>query len=166
MSLNNVDLEAVGHLVETIKADEDKKNTKWRSEVVWKGGFASEAKSRHFSPTPSDEPKGLGGQDRAANPVEQLLGSLGNCLAVGYAANASVLGVEIDDLKISLEGDLDLKPFLGLEHGHAGFSKIDVRIDLKTEADSELVEKLHKKVQSSSPVGHSIANTVAVKYHS
>lgn len=165
MTINKVNLEAVGHLIDTIKGDENKKNTKWHSEVIWKGGFASEAKSRHFSPTPSDEPKGLGGEDLAPNPVEQLLGALGNCLAVGYAANASVLGVKIDDLKISLEGDLDLKPFLGLEQGHAGFSKINVNVDLKTNAESELVKQLHEKVQGSSPVGHSLANLVSVNYN-
>ena len=50
-----------------------------------------------------------------------MLGALGNCLAVGYAANASAAGVEINDLKIEVSGDLDLHTFLGLKPGHAGY---------------------------------------------
>ncbi len=45
---------------------------------------------------------------------EQLLGALGNCLAVGYAANATGAGITINDLSVDLQGDLDLHTFLGL----------------------------------------------------
>jgi uncharacterized OsmC-like protein len=54
----------------------------------------------------SDEPTTLGGTGTAPNPVEILLSALGQCLSVGYAAAASVHGVEIKDLKIELEGGL------------------------------------------------------------
>ncbi len=69
---------------------------------------------------PSDEPTSLGGGDAAPNPVEQLLGALGNCLAVGYAANASVAGISIERLDITLDGDLDLRSFLGLAEAMPG----------------------------------------------
>jgi uncharacterized OsmC-like protein len=55
-----------------------------------------------FDPLHSDEPAGLGGADTAPNPVEQLLAALGNCLAVGYAANASVAGSRLDELAVDL----------------------------------------------------------------
>lgn|GEM_PF-5093893 len=41
--------------------------------------------------------------DVAANPVEQLLAALGNCLAVGCAANASIAGIEIEDMRSRLK---------------------------------------------------------------
>lgn len=83
-------------------------------------------RSGDFDPIPSDEPAGLGGSDTAPNPVEQVLGALGNCLAVGYAANATAAGVEIDYLKIELSGGLDLQSFLGLKPGHAGYGGLSV----------------------------------------
>ena len=46
------------------------------------------------------------------NPVEQVLAALGNCLAVGYAANATAAGIEIRGMTIKVEGDLDLHTFL------------------------------------------------------
>src|ERR1700729_2172571 len=112
--LNQVDLGAVAALVETIKQSPSAAETTWSAEVRWTGAFRSEAAVRGFAPITSDEPAALGGTDRAPNPVEQLLSSLGNCLAVGYAANASVAGVEIRDLRITLDGDIDLHAFLGL----------------------------------------------------
>ena len=126
--LNEVDLNAVGALVEAIKQDPSAAQTTWSAEVRWTGAFRSVAAVRGHAPIASDEPAGLGGTDRAPNPVEQLLGSLGNCLAVGYAANASVAGITIRDLRIDLDGDIDLHTFLGLADGHAGFSALRVAV--------------------------------------
>ena len=149
-SLNQVDLEAVGALVGKIQQDPEAARTTWAANVQWAGAFRSESQVRSFPPTASDEPTGLGGSDTAPNPVEQLLSALGNCLAVGYAANASAAGIAIKDLKIAVDGDVDLRSFLGLAPGHAGFSAIRVRVDLDTDADAEAVAELHRKVAASS----------------
>ncbi|MEI7057610.1 OsmC family protein [Nocardioides sp. CCNWLW239] len=160
--LNDVDLAAVGNLVQAIQDDPAKAHTTWAAHVTWKGAFVSEAKIRSFDPAPSDEPAGLGGGDTAPNPVEQLLGALGNCLAVGYAANASVAGIELDDLRIDLTGDIDLTVFLGLGDGHAGFDAIDATVTIASEAPREELEALHAKVLASSPVGHTLRSAVPV----
>ena len=117
--LNQVNLGAVSALVEEIKQRPSAALTTWSAQVRWTGAFRSEAAVRGFVPITSDEPSVLGGTDSAPNPVEQLLGALGNCLAVGYAANASVAGITIRDLRIDLDGDIDLHAFLGLADEHA-----------------------------------------------
>jgi uncharacterized OsmC-like protein len=160
--LNQVDLEAVGGLVQAINAEPEKAQTVWAAQVRWTGGFSSEARVRDFAPTPSDEPSGLGGGDAAPNPVEQLLAALGNCLAVGYAANASVANIAIEELNIALEGDIDLRSFLGLTQGHAGFSAIRAVVDLKADADAAAIEALHSRVAASSPVGHTLSAPVTL----
>ncbi len=158
--LNDVDIAAVGELSAAVLQEPEKAATTWASEVRWRGGFRSEATVRDFEPSPSDEPPGLGGTDTAPNPVEQLLGALGNCLAVGYAANATALGIELSDLRIEVEGDLDLHTFLGLADGNAGFESIRVQVHLDADADDEAVAALHRKVTSTSPVGHTLARSV------
>jgi uncharacterized OsmC-like protein len=160
--LNDVDIDAVGGLVQAIQADPAKAQTTWAAHVSWNGGFASESRVRGFDPTPSDEPAGLGGADAAANPVEQLLGALGNCLAVGYAANATVAGIELSDLEVDLKGDVDLHVFLGLAEGHAGFSTIEATVTIDSPAPREELEALHAKVLASSPVGHTLRSAVPV----
>ena len=160
--LNSVDIEAVGQLAGAIQSDPTVAGTVWKSTVEWRGGFRSEARSRDFAPVPSDEPLALGGEDTAPNPVEQLLGALGNCLAVGYAANATAAGIELKGLTIELEGDLDLHTFLGLAEGHAGYESITARVSIDSDAPIDQIEQLHRKVVSTSPVGHTLERAIPV----
>jgi uncharacterized OsmC-like protein len=160
--LNEVNLDAVVALAAQVKRQPQVGQTKWKADVTWTGAFSSEAKIRHFKPIRSDEPATLGGSDTAPNPVEQLLAALGHCLAVGYAANASAEGIEIESLALSVEGDLDLKTFLGLAQGNAGFDNIDVRVQLRSKASPDRLEALHRKVVGSSPVGHTLQRSVPV----
>ncbi|NDK88755.1 OsmC family protein [Gordonia desulfuricans] len=162
-ALNDVDIAAVGRLVESIQADPAKARTTWAARVQWNRAFASQARVRGFDPIASDEPAGLGGADTAPNPVEQLLGALGNCLAVGYAANATVAGIELKDLRVDVKGDVDLTVFLGLGEGHAGFDSVTATVTIDSDAPREQLEALHAKVQASSPVGHTIGNRVPVE---
>jgi uncharacterized OsmC-like protein len=160
--LNSVDIAAVGELVSAIQQEPTNASTVWKSTVDWKGGFRSEARSRDFDPILSDEPPALGGDDTAPNPVEQLLGALGNCLVVGYAANATASGIELKALQIELEGDLDLHTFLGLADGHAGFETIKANVSIDSDATDAQIEELHAKVVSTSPVGHTLQASIPV----
>ncbi|MGH8873374.1 MAG: OsmC family protein [Acidimicrobiia bacterium] len=160
--INDVNLEAVGSLVEAIRSEPATADTVWKATVEWKGGFRSEAQVRGFGPVPSDEPFSLGGEDTAPNPVEQVLAALGNCLAVGYAANASAAGIELNGLRIDLEGDLDLHTFLGLADDNAGYEEIEVKVSIDSNASASQLEELHHKVVSTSPVGHTLQRPIPV----
>ena len=160
-TLNSVNISAVGELVTAIQDEPTKADTLWKSSVEWKGGFRSEARSRDFDPVSSDEPIGLGGEDTAPNPVEQVLGAFGSCLAVGYAANATAAGIELKSLRIEIEGDLDLHTFLGLrDGGHAGFDTVTARVSIESDAPAGDIEDLHRKVVSTSPVGHTLQQAI------
>lgn len=160
-ALNNVDIGAVAGLAGKIQGEPDVASTTWKASVRWDEGFRSSAKIRDFEPTGSDEPASLGGTDTAPNPVEQLLAALGNCLAVGYAANATAAGIAISDLSIDLEGDLDLHTFLGLNpEGNAGYEAIRVSVNLDSDATVEQLAELHEKVTGTSPVGHTLSRAV------
>ena len=160
--LNGVDLRAVGALIDGVRATPEAAATTWRAHVTWEGGFRSTARIRGFAPLASDEPPALGGDDTAPNPVEQLLAALGNCLAVGYAANASAGDVAIRDLRVDLAGELDLRAFLGLRPGHAGFDTIRATDHLDADADREKEARLHEAVVGSYPVGHTLQAAIPV----
>jgi uncharacterized OsmC-like protein len=161
--VNDVDLDAVGALATSIQGDSAAAKTVWRAEVTWQGAFRSEARIRDFAPMPSDEPPALGGTDSAPNPVEQLLAALGNCLAVGYAANAATAGISIESLRIDLQGDLDLRTFLGLASGNAGYENIAVDVHLESDASAEQLAALHEQVVGTSPVGHTLSRAVPLQ---
>lgn len=161
--LNDVDIGRVANLTDHVRQRPRAAATTWAAEVRWRGGFRSEAQIRDFAPATSDEPEVLGGTDAGPNPVEQVLGALGSCLAVGYAANATAAGIEIRDLTIRVRGDLDLHTFLGLADGNAGFSDVAVEVELDTDAPTEAVEALHEKVVATSPVGHTLSRGIPVE---
>jgi len=161
--INAVNIDAVAGLAAKIQTAPEAAATVWKASVDWDGGFRSSATVRGFSAVPSDEPVGLGGTDTAPNPVEQLLGALGNCLAVGYAANATAAGIPIRNLSIDLEGDLDLHTFLGLRpDGNAGYRSIRVAVKLDSDATADQLAALHERVVGTSPVGHTLSRPVPV----
>jgi uncharacterized OsmC-like protein len=163
--LNNVDLDAVAALTAAVANDPTTGNTTWGAEVTWQGGFSSSARIRGLTDLRSDEPPALGGTDSAPNPVEQLLAALGNCLAVGYAANATAQGTELTDLRIQVTGDLDLHSFLGLRPGHAGFQTINAAVHLQSNATPDQISDLHDAVIGSSPVGHTLQSAIPIQIH-
>lgn len=40
--------------------------------------------------------------------VEMILQAYGACLTIGYAMNAAVRGINLDDIQVELEGEIDL----------------------------------------------------------
>lgn len=160
--INGVDTAKITALAGHLKEDPPAGDTVWRSQVIWKGGFRNEIRVRELVPTFADEPELLGGTNSAANPVEQVLGALGSCLAIGYVANASVRGIEIEELRIELEGHIDLPVFLGLKEGHAGYPDVTVKVYLTADASKEALAELHQHVLTTSPVGNTIQKAVGL----
>ena len=160
--LNDLDLAPVGALVGAINADPTKAQTTWRADVHWEGGFRSSARVRDFTPLQSDEPGGLGGTNQAPNPVEQVAAALGNCLAVGYVAALTSRSIAIESLDITIAGKLDLRPFLGIASGHAGFSRLDVSVAIDADVDPATLQAIHEQVVATSPVGNTLASPVVV----
>ena len=152
-TINGVPVSAVAGLVEAVKADTDKGQTKWNAVTTWKGGFNCESQIRDHT-IYMNEPDALGGTDTAPNMVETVLAAYGSCLTVGYTMNAALRGIEINDLKVELEGDLDLAGFFGLsDEVPAGFSDIRAKVHLDADASADEIQSLHDHVLKTSPVG-------------
>ena len=62
---------------------------------------------------------GLLGRNKGPNAVSCCCRP-GFCYAVGYVANAAARGIELTAMEYELEGDLDVRPFLGLAGPRAG----------------------------------------------
>lgn len=158
-TINGVDTTSVVALRSKLE-EPGQGDTLWKAEIIWQDGFRNQIRIRDFPTSYADEPELLGGTNTAPNPVEQLLGALGSCLAIGYTANASLRGIQIQELRIELEGHIDLPVFLGLREGHAGYPDIAISVYLKTDAPKETVEELHEQVLRTSPVGQTIEKAI------
>lgn len=110
-----------------------------------------------------DEPPLLLGSNAGANAVEAVLYALASCLTVGFAYNAAAQGIHVESLSFDLDGDLDLRAFLGLsEDVRPGYEGIHLICRVKSDAPREKLEELCEHVQKTSPVLDIIRNPVPV----
>ena len=110
-----------------------------------------------------DEPAALAGDDAAASPVEYALGALISCQVVVFRLYAQALGLTIDDLEITAEGDIDVRKLFGIdESGRAGFHDVRVKVDITGPNTSEEYDRLRAVVEEHCPVLDLFANQVPV----
>jgi Predicted redox protein, regulator of disulfide bond formation len=111
-----------------------------------------------------DEPAALAGDDVAASPVEFALGALISCQIVVYRLYAQNLGIEIDSISATTEGDLDVKGLFGIdENVRPGFSAIRLAINVTGPESDERYEELHRAVDAHCPVLDLFANATPVE---
>lgn len=100
-----------------------------------------------------DEPAALAGDDLAASPVEVALGALISCQVVVYRLYAHALGIEVDDVDVTAEGDLDAARLLGKDESvRAGFGDVRLTVRLTGPETPERYEELHAAVDAHCPV--------------
>jgi len=110
-----------------------------------------------------DEPPSLGGGDIGPNPVEYVLGALLGCLNVVVHLVAKEKGVVLTSFTAHAKGELDPSKFLGKEPaGRAGYSVIEVTIDVESEADQATLDEIIAIAETRCPVSDNLANVTPV----
>ncbi|HJR45928.1 MAG TPA: OsmC family protein [Actinomycetota bacterium] len=174
---NGVDVDRLVQTIDAIKGDPEIASFTFKTNTTWEEGGTSSAEISSFTHAgqdqphqtahrlTGDEPDVLLGRDSGPNAVELVLAALGFCYSVGFAYNAAALGYELECLEYEVEGDLDLRNFVGIQDGpRPGFTEIRVTGRAKAKnASPEELEKLCQYVQDTSPVRDILANPVAVK---
>lgn len=111
-----------------------------------------------------DEPPLLLGNDIGANPVEFVLTGLAGCLTTSLVYHAAARGIRVKRVESRLEGDLDLRGFLGMSpdirNGYEGI-KVIMRVD--ADATEEQIQELVRLAQQRSPVFDIVTNSVPVE---
>jgi uncharacterized OsmC-like protein len=173
---NGVDVDRLVATVGAVQADPNVAKFTFRARSSWESGGRNKGDIREFehggatsAERPQafeligDEPSVLLGTNAGPNAVELVLQALAFCYAVGYAYNAAAKGIEIEELRYEVEGDLDLHRFLGLGGPRAGFSAIRAKSWVRSSnATTEQLEELCQYVQDTSPVRDILASPVPV----
>jgi uncharacterized OsmC-like protein len=170
--VNGVDLETLMGTVKAIKADPElgachfRASNQWlsgnhnRTTVTGFYGARQEIAHKQKFELDADEPPILAGEDQGANPVEHLLHALASCVTTSMVAHAAVRGIHIEEVESELEGDIDLRGFLGLSDDvPKGYT--DIRVKFKVKADPEDLEKLDQLARYS-PVFNTLTQSVPV----
>ena len=174
-TVNGVNVDRIVSTVNAIKAEPDLARFRFRSTTEWVNGGHSRTHIKGFYGAgeedisrdtaftlESDEPSVLSGSNLGPNAVEAILYALASCLAVGFAYNAAVPGIQIEALDFTLEGEIDLHGFLGLSGQVTGYQHIHVFCRLKSDASREKLLELCEYVQRTSPVLDIIRTPVPV----
>lgn len=174
---NGIDVGRLVETIEAIKGDPHLGAFTFRAKSSWVdgthnvgeiGGFTHAGSDDESRAAPfvlqGDEPPVLLGSNNGPNAVELLLQALAFCYAVGYVANAAAQGIEIGRMDYEIEGDLDVRPFLGLEGPRPGFTRIRAKAIVSSpNASREQLEELCRYVQDTSPVRDCLVNAIPVE---
>ncbi|HRQ04753.1 MAG TPA: OsmC family protein [Nitrosomonas halophila] len=172
-TVNGVNVTALFETIDAVKKDQELAAFQFRSNNHWIDGGHNRSTIQSFygcrneDSTRSepfmldaDEPPILLGQDKGANPVEFILHALAACLTTTMVYHAASRGIEIEAVDSALEGDLDLRGFLGLsDQVRKGYHDIRVKMRVKSGATPAVL----KELAQFSPVFDVVSRSVPVK---
>lgn len=169
--LNGVNVTQLMDTMEAIKTEPEIARFAFRTSNAWKDGTQNVATVKSFhgacreNSRPetfqflADEPPVLCGRDEGANPVEYLLAALSMCVTTSIVAHSAARGIRIDAVQSELEGDLDVRGFLGMSPTvRKGYQAIRMHMRIKTEGSAELLRQL----ADYSPVYDVVSRSVPV----
>ncbi len=170
--VNGIDLNVLKGTVSAIQDDPELGSCRFRARNKWidanhncttiSGFYGAKQEIVHKQEFElhADEPPILAGEDQGANPVEHLLNALASCVTTSIIAHAAVRGIHIKELESELEGDIDLRGFLGLDPKvPKGYTNIRLKFKVKT--DAENLKQL-KSLGEFSPVYNTITHGAKV----
>lgn len=171
--VNGVDVGALFDTIAAVKQDPGLAEFQFRASNRWiEGGFnrssiqafhgCREEDSTRTQPfvLDADEPPLLLGQDRGANPVEYVLHALAACLTTTMVYHAAARGIEIRGVESKLQGDLDLRGFLGLDPNvRKGYRSVRVEMTVDSDASPAVLRELAQ----FSPVYDIVSNSLPVE---
>jgi len=176
MSINGVDVVRLNETVDSIMNDPGLARCRFQATNRWVNGGHNRSSIHGFYAAGQtishskdftheiDEPPLLLGEDLGANPVEYLLSALSGCLTSSLIYHAAAQGVTIDEVESTLEGDLDLRGFLGLtDQVRNGYDNIRVNFRIRSGAPQEKLDELVQLAQARSPVFDIVTNPVRVE---
>lgn len=169
--INGIDTKQVGQMIEMVKGNPAIAQTTFFSTTTWRSGFDNETAIKDFElgknrvtrpqvfKVVGDHPPELLGTNGGPTSVEVLLAALGHCLASGWSTYGAVMGVAIDELKVQVDGDLDLQGMLMLPQPGAvrpGYQEIRAKYFVKSKADRSQLEQVKKMAEDLSPTRDSL----------
>jgi uncharacterized OsmC-like protein len=174
--VNGVDVQTLQDAMEAMKKDPGAGILRHRAHNRWIDGGHCQTRMQEFSlggqemsrPVPfelhGDEPPALLGENHGPSATEAALHALAACLNTTFIYHAAARGVEVEDLRIELEAELDLRGLLGLSgEVRNGYSKIELTFHVKANAPEDTCRELCELAKKHSPVYDMLSHGVPIE---
>jgi uncharacterized OsmC-like protein len=134
-----------------------------RSTVEGFFGLGEEQRHRTTFTFDADHPEIFASEDHGATPVELVLAGLASCLTAGVASVAQNRDIQLNSVKATLEGDMDIQGILGIDGDvRNGFNGITVRYEIDADATDDEIRAVVAQSQKRSAVYDVITNPTNV----
>ena len=173
--LNGVDVDQLFGNIDAIKNAPVLGKFKFRANNKWINGGHNQTTIKNFHgiqqehdhadpfELDADEPPLLLGEDIGPNPVEYALTALAACVTTALVYHAAAKGIKLNAVEARLEGDIDLRGFLGISDGvRRGYENIRIYYKIDADVPDEQLEELIQMGTKYSPVFDTISNPVNV----
>jgi uncharacterized OsmC-like protein len=155
--------QAILETAAAIEADAEAGKVKYSAQTRWDGYVQCTAQVRDFEPMVIDEPAAFGGGDAAMSPADVVLVALGTCQEIMYAALASTMDIQLDECKVDVTADLDLKGLMGMDADvPPGLLEMEYHVHLKSPASDEALKELIDVVERQCPLLDTLTRGVKV----
>jgi uncharacterized OsmC-like protein len=139
------------------------RGTHSQTEISGFFGLGGEQAHRSSFSYEADHPEIFASEDHGPTPVEFVLVALTSCLTAGVAAVAQNRGIQLNSVKATIEGDMDILGILGGDpETRNGFNEIRVHYDIDADATPEEMEALVAQSQKRSAVFDVVTNPTSV----
>jgi len=134
-----------------------------KAQAKWIQGTTLESETRGFKLT-IDKPLEEKGTNLGPKPAELSLQALGGCILFAYLYAAEKLRVEIEDLKIDVEGEVVPGGWTDEQNiERTGFKQVKFAVQLKTKYPEETIKKVHQLAEKVSPMFDNFSHAVKLK---
>ena len=141
---------------DTVEADSSKAD-RWPTVVAhWDGKAASRIQFE-------DKEAHIGGRGEL-NPMQFVLAAFAACDVDLVAMHATMIGLEVNSLRVEASGHFNVQSYIGLENKPgSGYDQISYKVILDApDATPDQIAYLVERCEQSSPVGDTLARNVSM----
>ena len=174
--LNGLNTDALNSMFNSIKNRPEMAKATFSVRSEWNGGVNVTTRSKDFylgdkmmertneHVSVYDFPGQVAGQDLGPTVCENCMGSLAACLTQTIVLHATAMGIKVDSINATVEGDIDMRGISGLSSNtRPGAQEFRVKMKIMSDtASKEQIEKLYEIGRKFSPAFDTLTNGTSV----
>jgi uncharacterized OsmC-like protein len=166
--MNHMNLEGLKIFIDEVKQNLSKAKKTKKVECLWnfdEGKPQIESKIHHprgETTVRSDFPPFMGGEGLAPDPIQFCLFGLAACFAGTFMSMATMMGIKVQELRVSAENFTDLSKTLGLTNNPI-VEKVKIITTVKSDAKEEQLKELQKMAHERCPGVYCLVNPIPLE---